>query len=352
MKRHLLHQPMFRVVVPPIYGFMMYFLILLIGNSMYQLTDSVLTSELLLCVVLAFVVSEFNRLATLIFEKRTGEEFKTPVNLTLLFLLNLLLAAGLTYLLVTLYFIEIEGYIYVASYRQPLTTLVSVYTISAGLYTLFYLSIYFLTVKNETQLKQEDLKRENLEHQLEIFNNEINPDLLFQSLETLISLVHHDKDAAEYFVDQLSLVYRYILDNRKKELVTLQDELKAAKTIFYLFNEKFPGQLKLEVDVCEPFSKSLLVPNSVPMLLDCVINGSIISQFQPMKISLSCDKEEGYLVLQHKENDKLSASKFVKKTRDSLHEAFAYFTDRPVIQIKAYGDVFIKLPLLDLNEGP
>jgi hypothetical protein len=68
-----------------------------------------------------------------------------------------------------------------------------------------------------------------------------------------------------------------------------------------------------------------------------------------LKIQISCDKDEDYLVIQHNENDKLSASKYIKQSHDSLHEAFAYFTDRPVIQIKAYGDVFIKLPLLDLK---
>ena len=49
------------------------------------------------------------------------------------------------------------------------------------------------------------------------------------------------------------------------------------------------------------------------------------------------------------ENDKLSASRYIKKSQETVDQAFAYFTDRPVIKIKAYGDVFIKLPLLDLN---
>ncbi len=349
MKKHLLNQPMFRVVVPPFYGFMMYFLILLVNNRLYQIFESLITDELLVCIGLAYLVSESIRLSTVLLEKNTGESFKKPVTVGSLFLLNIVVGGGMAFLGVTAYFKGYMGYEYLSSYKPQLVTLVTTYSISSLLYTLFYLSIYFLTVRNESQLEQEDLKRQNLEHQLEIFNNEINPDLLFQSLETLISLVHHDKDAAEDFVDQLSLVYRYILDNRKRELVPLREELRIAKTIFYLFKEKYPEQVHLDIDVCGPYDERLLVPNTTPMLLDCIINGSIISKYQPLTIQISCDKDEDYLVIQHNDNDKLSASKYVKQSLNGLHEAFAYFTDRPVIQIKAYGDVFIKLPLLDLK---
>ena len=90
-------------------------------------------------------------------------------------------------------------------------------------------------------------KKQNLAHQLEIFNNEINPDLLFQSLETLIPLVHHDPGTAENFVDRLATVYRYILDNRKKELVSVEEEIQASKNLIYLFKEKYPVQLNYEL---------------------------------------------------------------------------------------------------------
>lgn len=349
MRSHLLNQAMFRVVVPPFYGFMMYFLILLVNNNLEQIFYSLITDELLVCVLLAYLVSESIRFSTVLFEKYMDEQFRKPLSISLLFVLNLAVAIGMASLGVIAYFQGYWGNEYFSSYRTEFVTLVTTFSISSLLYTMFYLSIHFLTVKNDSELKKEDLKRQNLEHQLEIFNNEINPDLLFQSLETLIGLVHHDKDAAEDFVDQLSLVYRYILDNRKRELIPMREELRIAKTIFYLFKEKYPGQISLNIEECGAFEERLLVPNATPMLLDCIINGSIISKYRPLNIKISCDKDENYLIIQHNDNDKLSASHYIKQSQDALHEAFAYFTDRPVIQIKAYGDVFIKLPLLDLN---
>ncbi len=349
MRKNLLHQPLFRIAVPPVYGFMMYFLILLVMNSMYTISETMLTQELLVCVILAYLVSEGARFSTVMVEKRFDGELKKPVNMSVLFVANLVIGTGLAFLFTYLYFTAYLERTSIESFRTELLTLVWTFGISSGLYTLFYLSIYFLTNRNETQIRQEDLKRQNLEHQLEIFNNEINPDLLFQSLETLISLVHHDLDGAEDFVDRLSVVYRYILENRKRELVNLREEVRASENIFHLFKEKFPEQVNLEIMDLSCCGDRHMVPNSMPILLDCIMNSTIISKRQPLSITVSYDDQEDYLIVQHKENDKLSLAREVVRRREQLHEAYAYFTDRPVIQIKAYGDVFMKLPLLNIN---
>ena len=65
-----------------------------------------------------------------------------------------------------------------------------------------------------------------------------------------------------------------------------------------------------------------------------------------MNITIDCAAEDGYVVIKHRENDKLSDSQYLNNRRKNLHEAYAYFTDDPVIEIKAYGDAFVKLPLL------
>lgn len=316
-----------------------------------MLNETVFTNELLLCIVLAYLVAECVRIVIILFEKRTGEDMRKSVNILSLFLASLLVGAAVTFIATYGYFRWVEGYSYYSLFSSVLYKITTIYGVSAMLYTLFFLSIHLLSIKNESELKKEDLKRQNLEHQLEIFNNEINPDLLFQSLETLISLVHHNLDAAEDFVDRLALVYRYILDNRKKEVVLLEDELRAAKNLIYLFKEKFPEQVDFQVKNEQACTRKYLVPNTIPMVLDCMINGSIISPWQPMHIAVDCDGEDGYVVIQHKENDKLSNNKYIKNRYQNLHEAFSFFTDKPVIQIKAYGDVFIKLPLLDIKDN-
>lgn len=346
MKKNLIHQPIFRLVVPPIYGIMMYMLILLLNNSLGQLGDTVFTAELLVCVILAYLISEPLRLIIRVFERKSEDDLRSSSTIAALLVTNLLAGSLVIFLAAYNYFLYYEGYVYEAI----LTKMVIVYGISGLLFTMFFLSTHFLSVKNESELKKEDLKRQNLEHQLEIFNNEINPDLLFQSLETLITLVHYNQDKAEDFVDRLAVVYRYILENRKKELVTVKDELKAAKNLMYLFQERYPDQLRFELKNENVNSQKLLVPSALPTMLDCIVNNSIISAHKSLSITIDGDGEEGYLVIQYSDNQKLRQNKYIKKRCKNVHNAFAFFSDRPVIEIKAYGSGFVKLPLLDIND--
>lgn len=349
MRKNLLHQPIFRITVPPVYGLMMYLLILSVTNSLMAISETMLTEELLLCVILAYLVSESIRFTTHLIEVKFDQDLKKILNIITVFLVNAVVGTGLVFIAVYLYFTQYVNLSAISSFRMELISLVTTFGISSLLYTLFYLSIHFLTSKNESEIKQEDLKRQNLEHQLEIFNNEINPDLLFQSLETLISLVHDNLDKAEDFVDRLSLTYRYILENRKRELVSLEDEVEAATNLFYLFNQKYPNQLSFKIKNIKTSYRKLMVPNSIPILLDCIINGSIISLSQPINIVIEYEAEEDYLVLRYSQNDRLSIQESIMKRKEKLHEAYAFFSDRPLIEIKAYGDVFIKLPLLNIN---
>lgn len=346
MKKNLIHQPIFRLVVPPIYGVMMYMLILLLNNELGQLGYSVFTVEMVLCMVLAYLISEPLGLVARIFQKRAGDDLRKTSSISALLVINLILGSAIIFLAVYNYFLYYEGFIY----KATVIKMVVVYGVSGLLFTMFFLSTHFLSVKNESELKKEDLKRQNLEHQLEIFNNEINPDLLFQSLETLITLVHFNQDKAEDFVDRLAVVYRYILENRRKELVTVKDEIGAAKNMMYLFQQRYPDQVRFELKNELKNAEKLMVPNALPTMLDCIVNNSIISTHQPLTITIDGDGDESYLVIQYTDSQKLSQNKYIKKRCKNVHNAFAFFSDRPVIEIKAYGSGFVKLPLLDVND--
>ena len=93
-----------------------------------------------------------------------------------------------------------------------------------------------------------------------------------------------------------------------------------------------------------------MVPSALPTMLDCIVNNSIINMHRPLHVTIDAAGEEGYLVIQYTDNQRLSQNKFIKKRCKRVHEAFAFFSDRPVIEIKAYGNGFVKLPLLDLND--
>ena len=112
-----------------------------------------------------------------------------------------------------------------SAFQIELLTLNSIFLVSTVLYTLVYFGIYYLNHFNQRRLEQEHKMREKMEFQVNALKNDVNPQLLYASLETLIKVLHHDPDEADNFIHDLSKIYRYALENKKHDMVPVTREL-------------------------------------------------------------------------------------------------------------------------------
>jgi len=179
------------------------------------------------------------------------------------------------------------------------------------------------------------------------FKNEINPNLLYDSLESLISLIHKNAEEAEDYIDKMALVYRYILSNRNTELVKIGEELQATENVVILLNEMHYNNIELQNGLQDQVLEEMVIPGSLTSVMESIIRKTIISDTQPLKIQLEVD-ENGYLVISHTLNDKLRLDG--TESLQQLQRAYSIFTEKPVVSVKAYGESFIKIPLLQLKE--
>ena len=100
-------------------------------------------------------------------------------------------------------------------------------------------------------LETEQLKRENIESQLEGLKSQVNPHFLFNSLNTLTYIIPEDPDKAVHFVQKLSKVYRYILEIRDKKLISLEEELSFLHAYLFLVLERFGDNLRAILTIKE-----------------------------------------------------------------------------------------------------
>ena len=101
---------------------------------------------------------------------------------------------------------------------------------------LYYMGIIQIGHLHAISMEQEENHKEQLELELETFENEMNPDLLMDCLETLISLIHCDIQDAEKYIRNLSDHYRYLLENRQREFVEMDLEIKSIEELVYLLS--------------------------------------------------------------------------------------------------------------------
>jgi LytS/YehU family sensor histidine kinase len=158
--------------------------------------------------------------------------------------------------------------------------LVAVVIIALVLYINEFFHSWRESVKNE-----ESLEREKLALQYEALKNQVNPHFLFNSLNTLSGLIGKDADRAQLFVKQLSDIYRYILEQKDRELVPLETEIKFVDNYISLMKIRFGENLKITKNI--PSKKPYrIIPLSVQMLVENAIKHNIISKDMPLSISI------------------------------------------------------------------
>lgn len=155
------------------------------------------------------------------------------------------------------------------------------------LITLFITSLFqgaaFLKVWKESMINSERLKQATLNAQFETLNSQVNPHFLFNSLNVLSALIHKDADKAEHFIQELSNVYRNLLDTRKEEVISLKRDIESLQSYMTLLKMRFGERLVIEMDL-EPSEDEYVVPFALQMLAENAIKHNVASSENPLVI--------------------------------------------------------------------
>ncbi len=117
--------------------------------------------------------------------------------------------------------------------------------------------------------------------------SQVNPHFLFNSLNSLSSLIEENEEKAEIFLDEMSKVYRYMLRNEEEQLVTLDTELRFIHSYMHLLQARFGNGLQLKVSITEAYKKLLLPPLTLQLIIENAFTQNIVSKTSPLIIELS-----------------------------------------------------------------
>ena len=168
----------------------------------------------------------------------------------------------------------------------------------------------------------DQLKRENLQSQLEGLKGQVNPHFLFNSLNSLSSLISDDSEKAEKFLDEMSKVYRYLLRTNEDGLTSLESEMQFINSYFHLLKTRYGDGLEMEIRINEKYNGYQLPPLTLQMLVENAVKHNMILKDSPLQI-LIMTTNSGKLVvtnnLQRKDrmvaSNKIGLTNIVKKYR-------------------------------------
>lgn len=170
---------------------------------------------------------------------------------------------------------------------------ISLATIMVILITAIYEGNFFFNQWKSALTKAQRLEKESVEAKYEALKNQVNPHFLFNSLNTLTNVISdNENEKAIDFIQNLSNVYRYILQSRNKDLVELKVEMKIVDDYIYLLQSRFEDNLLFEWDLQGEPLNSKIPPLTLQMLVENAIKHNVVSSLQPLKVTITIDDHQ------------------------------------------------------------
>lgn len=212
------------------------------------------------------------------------------------------------------------------------------------LVSMIYESGFLLNRWKRTIVEAERLKKQQIQSQLEALKNQISPHFLFNSLNSLASLVHEDAKTADKFIQELAKVYRYVLDQQHKELVPLKSELEFVDSYLFLHSIRFGENLHTDIKVDSRAEDVMVIPLALQMLIENAVKHNVISEDKPLTIRIY--RNESHLTIENNIQRKRSTEPGAGVGHDNIVERYKFFTDDEVL-IEETSDIFrVSIPII------
>ncbi|WOK06369.1 histidine kinase [Imperialibacter roseus] len=349
MKRKLFYNHLIsRLFAPLPLGMLIYMLVLLVFDNLGSLGEVFFEKEALLCIGITYLVAELLRAIANGFVPRIESSDFIKLSFGLLFLAGLLVTLLVVFGSISAYFVGVIGYSF-GTFTTELSTFLSIYGFIYALYFIVLASVILFTLETNRALDKEGVLKKNIDLKLRIFSRVINPEFLYKSLETLISILYKKDKAADKFIQKLSHVYRSVLDSRHEDLSEMKAELTIAESIVYLYNQQYDGNIHWQPESEAIEEEAYLLPGSMMIVMEWIIASNMINQSRPLKIFVR--REEDYLTIEYSLWERLMPTVEGKEKMMELLQSFEHFTERPLLIVKADNKGFVKLPLLKLEKA-
>lgn len=217
----------------------------------------------------------------------------------------------------------------------------------------------FLHAKGFMQAMKQNAKQEVVEQKLiaksanaqfESLKNQLDPHFLFNSLNVLDSLIEENPELAQRFTNSMSKIYRYVLEQKDKELVSVEEEIDFAKTYCELLKTRFEDAVTFDFNISEEDKKGFVVPLSLQLLLENSIKHNFATSSKPLNIKIFTEK--GNLIIENNLQSRELPNTSTGVGLANIVSRYNLLTERNVFIEKSEAFFRVKLPILTEKLNP
>ncbi|MEQ9425563.1 MAG: histidine kinase, partial [Cyclobacteriaceae bacterium] len=167
-------------------------------------------------------------------------------------------------------------------------------------------------------------------------------------LNTLTTLIAENHDLAINFTQKLSDVYRYILQNREKELVTLTDEVGFVQDYLYLLKMRYPDNLNAEFRIKPEFMRTHIAPLTIQILVENCIKHNIVSKANPLTIEVYVENGNS-IVVKNNLQPKKAIEKSTQTGLENIRKRYEYLGNKQIEIISTIHHFMVAVPLIEVS---
>ncbi|MEO1012998.1 MAG: histidine kinase, partial [Bacteroidota bacterium] len=216
--------------------------------------------------------------------------------------------------------------------------------------TVVFFNLFYFSMKQKEEIEEQlnNLKREMLASRYSSLKSQISPHFLFNSLNTLTSLMYEDRDLASDFVTRLASSYRYILDNGEHDLVALEKELVFLDSFIFMMKVRHREAVKIEMNIQVDPSIHMIPTLALQMLVENALKHNVYSKERPLQIVISSIENEALVVKNNLQKRNLP-EETTQLGIKNIKKRYAFYTNKAVL-VREEEDFFeVIIPLLEEN---
>ncbi len=213
--------------------------------------------------------------------------------------------------------------------------------------SLVFTAVGFFRAWRSSVLSEAELKSQMMAYKYESLRNQINPHFLFNSFNVLSDLVYDDQAQAIRFIRQLSDLFRYVLDSRDKELVSLGEEMKFLDSYIYLLKTRFGDKLDLRTNLT-PNASELIVPMTLQLLVENAVKHNEVSERFPLTVEIR--RNGDYLEVENSLRKKNVGEDSKNTGLKNISQQYSFFTEKEIEVTHNETNFLVRIPLIQSAE--
>jgi len=215
------------------------------------------------------------------------------------------------------------------------------------IYKVVYALLYSYQHYAVAQIENIQRERKQLELQFEALKSQISPHYLFNSLNTISSLLYKDTPSAEQFIRRLVQTYQYILSTQHKRYVTLQEEIDFVQSYYYLLRIRFQQLLTVEINLPHNIMHTKIPPLTLQILVENAVKHNNLNTDKKLFIYITAQDNMFLKVINTKTGHIPGVPSF-RVGLENIQRRYEFFTDKK-IEIKDDDKFSVTLPVIHLK---